>query len=122
MVAAFPGFHQRGYSGGWTGNLARAAGIQREMQGTLHVFRRRIVNGGEIYQVNFTYTGSSFAKVFSTEKELNEFLLAGLALEPSAVDDLWEDIARAGTAWTDDIDVSPQQATALGMIHSDVDF
>jgi len=92
------------------------------MQGTLHVFRRRIVNGGEIFQVNFTYTGSSFAKVFATPEELNEFLQAGLALEPSAIDSLWGDIDRTGTSYADDIDVSPQQAAALGMSHSDVDF
>jgi hypothetical protein len=92
------------------------------MQGTLHIFRRRIVNGGEIYQVNFTYTGSSFAKVFATQQELNEFLLTGLGLEAYVVDDLWGDIDRAGTGWADDIDVSPQQAAALGMSHSDVDF
>ena len=34
------------------------------MSGTLHIFRRRIANGGEIYQLNYTTTGSTFAKVF----------------------------------------------------------
>jgi hypothetical protein len=92
------------------------------MTGTLHIFRRRIVNGGEFYQVNFTSIGSTFAKVFATPDELNEFLRSGLALEPSAVDALWQAISHGGSTSADDIEVSPQQAVALGMTHADVDF
>jgi hypothetical protein len=92
------------------------------MAGTLHIFRRRIANDGEIYQVNFTLTGSTFAKVFAAPKELDEFLLVGVGLAPAALETLWQDINRAGNATLDEVEVSPQQATALGMSHADVDF
>ena len=49
-----------------------------DMTGTLHIFRRRIAKGGDIYQVNLTSAGSTFAKVFARAKELDEFLLVGL--------------------------------------------
>jgi hypothetical protein len=92
------------------------------MAGTLHIFRRRIVNGGEIYQLNFTLTGNTFARVFATPEELDEFLVAGIALEPAAVGSLWQEINRAGKAALDEVEISPQQAAALGMTHSEVDF
>ncbi|MGA2992502.1 MAG: hypothetical protein ABSD88_18695 [Candidatus Korobacteraceae bacterium] len=92
------------------------------MAGMLHIFRRRIANGGEIYQVNFTLTGGTFAKVFATPEELDEFLVTGIALDPSDVDAVWQDINRAGNTVLDEVSISPQQAAALGMSHADVDF
>ena len=69
------------------------------MQGTLHIFRRRIVNGGEIYQVNFTYAGSSFAKVFARAWGAERIPSGRPGLDPSAVDSLWQDMDRAGTSY-----------------------
>lgn len=93
-----------------------------DMTGTLHIFRRRIANGGEIYQVNLTSAGSTFAKVFARAKELDEFLLVGLGLTPAASDTLWEDLNRAGNTILHEVNVSPQQAATLGMTHAGVDF
>lgn len=91
------------------------------MSGTLHIFRRLIVNGGEIYQLNYTATGSTFAKVFGSQHELHNFLLE-LGLEPSSVDSAWTALTRSGKLTLDDLDLSPQQAASLGMTHADVDF
>ncbi len=91
------------------------------MSGTLHIFRRRIANGGEIYQLNYTTTGSTFAKVFGSHHELRNFLLE-LGLEPSSVDSAWTTLTSSGKVTLDDLEVTPQQAAALGMTHADIDF
>lgn len=91
------------------------------MSGTLHVFRRLVANGGEIYQLNYTTTGSTFAKVFGSHHELRNFLLE-LGLQPSELDDAWAALTHSGRATLDDLEVSPQQAAALGMTHADIDF
>jgi hypothetical protein len=91
------------------------------MSGTLHIFRLRIANGGDIYQLNYTMTGSTFAKVFGSPQELRHFLLE-LGLEPSALDSAWTALTRSGKLTLDDLEISPQQAAALGMTHAEVDF
>ncbi|MGD0974041.1 MAG: hypothetical protein ABR866_08135 [Candidatus Korobacteraceae bacterium] len=91
------------------------------MSGTLHIFRRRIANGGDIYQLNYTMTGSTFAKVCGSPQELRHFLLE-LGLEPSALDSAWTALTRSGNLTLDDLEISPQQAAALGMTHAEVDF
>ncbi|MGA2961009.1 MAG: hypothetical protein ABSD96_05005 [Candidatus Korobacteraceae bacterium] len=91
------------------------------MSGTLHIFRRRIVNGGDTYQLNYTTAGSTFAKVFGSHHELHNFLLE-LGLERSALDSALTALTRSGNLTLDDLDVSPQQAAALGMTHAEVDF
>jgi len=87
----------------------------------MHIFRRRIANGGEIYQFNYTTTGSTFAKVFNSHHELHEFLLE-LGLQPSALDRAWTELTRSGNLVLEDPEISPQQAVALGMTHADIDF
>jgi len=90
------------------------------MSGTLHIFSRRIVNGGEIYQLNYTMTGGTFAKVFGSHHELRNFLLE-LGLEPSALDSAWTTLTRSGKLTLDDLEITPQEAAALGMTHAEVD-
>lgn len=91
------------------------------MSGTLHIFRRLIANGGEIYQLNYTTAGSTFAKVLGSHHELRIFLLE-LGLEPSALDSASAALTRSGNLTLDDLELSPQQAAALGMTHAYVDF
>ena len=91
------------------------------MSGTLHIFRRRIANGGDIYQLNYTTTGSTFAKVFGTHQELGHFLLE-LGLQPPEMDSAWAALTGSGKVTLDDLELSPQQAASLGMTHADVDF
>jgi hypothetical protein len=87
----------------------------------MHIFRRRIANGGDIYQLNYTTTGSTFAKVFGTHHELHEFLLE-LGLQPSALDRAWTELTGSGNLVLEDPEISPQQAASLGMTHADIDF
>lgn len=90
--------------------------------GSLHIFRRHVANGGDVYQVNYSITGSTFAKVFGSQHELRDFLLAEVGLGPSEMDSIWERITHQGNASLDDVEITPQQASALGMTHSDIDF
>lgn len=92
------------------------------MSGNLHVFCRHVANGGDIYQVNYTTVGSTFAKVFGSAHELREFLLTEAGLEESAIEGIWRQIARGGTATLEQVEMSPQQAVALGMTHASIDF
>lgn len=92
------------------------------MTGSLHIFRRHVANGSDIYQVNYSFTGHSFAKTFGSQHELRDFLLVGAGLEPAALDSAWEQITHEGNATVDNIDISPQQAASYGMTHAEVDF
>jgi len=91
------------------------------MSGTLHIFRRHVANGGDFYQLNYTTTGSTFAKVFDSHHELRNFLLE-LGLEPFALDSAWTALTRSGKLTLDGLEITPQQAASLGMTHADVDF
>ena len=91
------------------------------MNGTLHIFRRRVVNAGDLYQVNYTTAGSTFARVFDSQPELRDFLLE-LGLTPSDLDSAWTALTRSGNLTLEDLEISPEQAAALGMTHADVDF
>jgi hypothetical protein len=91
------------------------------MSGTLHIFRRHVANGGDVYQLNYTTTGSTFAKVFGSHHELHNFLRE-LGLQPSALDSAWTGLTRSGNLTLDELEITPQQAASLGMTHADVDF
>jgi hypothetical protein len=91
------------------------------MSGTLHIFRRRIANGGDIYQLNYTRASSTFARVFGSHHELRHFLLE-LGLEPSVLESAWTTLTRSGNLTLEDAEISPEQAASFGMTHADVDF
>jgi hypothetical protein len=91
------------------------------MNGTLHIFRRRVVNAGDLYQVNYTTAGSTFARVFDSQHELRGFLL-DLGLTLSEPDSAWTALMGSGTLTLEDLEISPDQAAALGMTHADIDF
>ena len=91
------------------------------MSGTVHIFRRSVANGGDFYQLNYTTTGSTFAKVFDSQHQLHDFLLE-LGLEPSALDSALTRLSSSGNLVLEDLEVSPEQAAASGMTHADIDF
>lgn len=92
------------------------------MAGTLHVFRRRVANGPEVYQVNYTVVSKTYAKVLEGRPALRDFLEVGAALEPSALDSLWHQIEDSGSATMSGIDISEQAASSLGMKEAPSDF
>lgn len=91
------------------------------MYGTLHIFRRSVVNGAPVFQVNYTFGGRSFAKVMEGEHALRDFLLVSVGLEPKIVDGVWHQMAT-GNATVDDVSLSDNDAIANGMVEAPSDF
>ncbi len=91
------------------------------MPGTLHIFRRFVANGPTLYQLNYTEDSRSYAKVLENEAQLREFLLENLALAPSAMDSIWDQL-QTGSATIDGLQISYNEANANGMIEAPSDF
>jgi hypothetical protein len=92
------------------------------MPGTLHVFRRRVVNGGEHFQVNYTVAGKSFAKVMDDADALIEFLEVDIALAPDLAEALWRDVDGHGSGFVEGVEMNQLEATAKGMVESPSEF
>jgi hypothetical protein len=92
------------------------------MPGTLHVFRRKVVNGGEHFQVNYTVAGKSFAKVLEDAEELRSFLDVDMALSPQIADSMWREIMKHGSAYIEDVHMNVLEATAKGMVEAPSEF
>lgn len=92
------------------------------MPGTLHIFRRRVVNGGEHFQANYTVAGKSFAKVLEDAEELRTFLDVDVVLAPSIADPMWREIMKHGSAYIEDVHLNPLEATAKGMLEAPSEF
>ncbi|HWR37560.1 MAG TPA: hypothetical protein VN622_16985 [Clostridia bacterium] len=92
------------------------------MAGTLHIFRRSVVGGFPSYQANYTYSSKSFARVFDSEDLLREFLIEGVALGPSDVDDLLDELNHSGKATLTNVSIEETAAAELGMTESPSDF
>jgi len=89
------------------------------MAGTLHIFRREVVNGPVLYQINYTEDRHTYARVFESEGALEEFLAANLALTPNLVRDLWRGL-RSGSATLEGVTLSYHEAK--GMTEAPSDF
>lgn len=92
------------------------------MSGTLHIFRRDVVNGSPFFQVNYNVPGSSFAKVLDSSAQLDEFLTVVAALEPEIIDDVFQELDRTGSANLTEVFINEQEAVAHGMKHTPSDF
>ena len=91
------------------------------MAGTLHIFRRNVVNGPSLYQLNYTIDSRSYGKVLESEGQLREFLFENLSLHPSAIDTIWEEL-RSGSAIIEGVELDYNEANANGMIEAPSDF
>ncbi len=91
------------------------------MAGTVHIFRRNVVNGPALYQVNFTKDSHTFAKVLEGEDGLHYFLIHAMALAPSAIDSIWDQL-KTGSAILEGVEISGNEAMANGMITGPSDF
>jgi hypothetical protein len=85
------------------------------MSGTLHVFRRSVVNGNAHYQVNYTTTSSSYARVFDTDAGLTDFLIESGSLEEGDVNAFWDALAANGSATVTDVDIPEGEAAMMGL-------
>jgi hypothetical protein len=92
------------------------------MSGTLHVFGRSVVNGNPHYQVNYTTTGSSYARVFDTDSALTDFLIESGALEEGDVNAFWDALAANGSATLPDVDIPESEAPMMGLKQTPSDF
>ena len=92
------------------------------MSGTLHVFRRSVVNGDSHYQVNYTTTGSSYARVIDTDAGLTDFLIESGALEEGDVNAFWDALASDGHVSLEDVDIPEGEAPMMGLKQTPSDF
>ncbi len=91
------------------------------MPGTLHIFRRNVANGPTLYQLNYTQDSRTYAKVLESEAMLKEFLFENLALGPSVIDGVWDQL-RTGSAIVEGLSIDYNEANANGMIEAPSDF
>lgn len=91
------------------------------MYGTLHIFRRNIVNGSPSFQINYTFAGRSFARVVHSEHELRNFILESAALDPHEIDSICGQLI-SGSATISDVKMSDNEAVEAGMNESPSDF
>jgi hypothetical protein len=82
------------------------------MSGTLHIFRRSVVNGDPHYQVNYTKAGTTYARVLDTDSALTDFLIDSGALAEHELNPFWDTLAADGHASITDV-VIPDSATPM---------
>jgi hypothetical protein len=92
------------------------------MSGSLHIFRREVVNGSPCFQINYNLAGRSFAKVVESVDQLNEFLEVAAALPEDLVDAAWKQLDSTGSANVVDVRIPESQAIANGMKLAPTDF
>lgn len=92
------------------------------MSGSLHIFRRDVVNGAPCYQINYNLVGRSYAKVVDGDSQLNEFLEVAAALPDDLVEATWRQLDSSGVANIVDVHIGVGQAIANGMVAAPTDF
>jgi len=92
------------------------------MAGTLHIFRRSVVNGEPHYQVNYTTVGNSYARVFESDAVLTDFLIETGALREDEINALWDLLAGSGHASLTDVEINETEASAFGLRQAPSDF
>lgn len=91
------------------------------MSGSLHIFRRDVVNGSPFYQVNYNLAGRSFAIVLGSH-DLDEFLSTTAALPDDLIDNAVREIENTGKVHILDVDISEGEAVGHGMLEAPSDF
>jgi hypothetical protein len=91
------------------------------MSGSLHIFRRDVVNGSPFYQVNYNLSGRSFAIVLNPV-DLDEFLGSIAALPEDIIADAIREVDASGKAHILDVEIPEGEAVGLGMLEAPSDF
>ncbi len=92
------------------------------MSGSLHIFRRDVVNGLPAFQINYNLAGRSFAKVVDGDHQLNEFLEVAAALPGEVIEEAWKQLDSSGSANIVEVDIPESQAVAQDMKIAPTDF
>ena len=91
------------------------------MSGSLHVFRRDVVNGSSFYQLNYNLAGRSFAIVLDPA-QLEEFLGATAAVPEDLIAATFQELEKTGKAHLMDVHIAQGEAIVLGMVETPRDF
>jgi hypothetical protein len=92
------------------------------MSGTLHIFRREVVNGSPLYQINYNLASRSFAIVLQSQHELDDFLTIVAALPDDLADATLSELNRNGSVNVSDVLIAENAAVAHGMKITPTDF
>ena len=92
------------------------------MSGSLHIFRREVVNDLPSFQINYNLAGRSFAKVVDGNNQLNEFLEVTAALPGDLVEAAWKQLEATGSANVVEVDIPESHAISNGMKIAPTDF
>jgi hypothetical protein len=92
------------------------------MSGSLHIFRREVVNGLPAFQINYNLAGRSFAKVVDGDHQLNEFLEVAAALPADVIEETWKQLDSSGSANIVEVDMAESHAIAQDMKIAPTDF
>ena len=92
------------------------------MSGSLHIFRREVVNGLPAFQINYNLAGRSFAKVVDGDHQLNEFLEVAAALPGELIEEAWKQLNASGSANIVEVHMAESQAVAQDMKIAPTDF
>lgn len=91
------------------------------MSGSLHIFRRDVVNGSPFYQVNYNLAGRSLAIVLDPG-DLDEFLGTIAALPEDIVAAAIREVDTTGKAHILDVEIPEGEAVGYGMREAPSDF
>lgn len=91
------------------------------MPGTLHIFRRSVVNSVPFFQVDLTVDNYTYAKVVNSEAGLREFLVEEAGLDTTEMDTI-ESQLQSGSATIHNIEIAEHEAIAMGMVKAPTDI
>jgi len=91
------------------------------MSGSLHLFRREVVNGSSFYQVNYNLAGRSFAFVLDPG-QLEEFLGTTAGFTQELIAAAFQELEKTGKAHLMDVHIGEGEAVGHGMVEAPSDF
>ena len=96
------------------------------MPGTLHIMLLDQERGSydkpvRYYQANYTTPGNTYARSYDEEK-LTEFLRTKVALTGPQVERVLEDLRSTGHTTVGEVEISPAEASAMGLEQVPSDF
>lgn len=91
------------------------------MSGSLHIFRRDVVNGSSFYQLNYNLAGRSFAIVLDPS-QIEEFLGMTAALPDDLIAAAIHEVDNTGKVHILDVHIGQGEAVGLGMVATPSDF
>jgi hypothetical protein len=92
------------------------------MNGLLRIFRRSPQPESHAYQVTYNLGNRSYARVFSDEEALDDFLTTGAGLDDTDLARVWDALTAKGNASVSDVDIPEEEAAAMRMVEEPSDL